>query len=99
MAVVLTLNWQGITKEQYDRLRAIVDWENEPATNGIFHVAWWDGDTMGIVDVWESQQDWQTFFDERLSPHFAAVGVTGQPDAQFHDVHSYFNTEVARTAA
>jgi hypothetical protein len=99
MAVVLTLRWQGITQEQYDRLREIVDWETEPAVNGVFHVAWWEGDTMGIVDVWESQEDWQSFFDERLSPHFGAVGVTGEPDARFHEVHSYFNTQAARAAA
>jgi uncharacterized protein YciU (UPF0263 family) len=99
MAVVLTLKWQGATKEQYDRLLELVDWENEPARNGIFHVVWFEDDSMGIVDVWESQQDWQRFFDERLAPHFAAVGVTGEPEAQFHDVHRYFNTEVANTAA
>ena len=50
---------------------------------------------MGIVDVWESQQDWQNFFDERLSPHFEAIGATGQPDAHFHDVYRYFNTGAA----
>jgi len=54
---------------------------------------------MGTVDVWGSQEDWQSFFDERLSPHFAAVGVTGQPDAQFHKVHRYFNTHAAHAAA
>jgi hypothetical protein len=99
MAVVLTLKWPGYTKEQYDRLLDLADWENEPARNGIFHVVWWEGDTMGIVDVWESQQDWQTFFDERLSPHFETVGVTSQPDAQFHDVHRYFNTQAAEAVA
>jgi hypothetical protein len=99
MAVVLTLKWPGATKEQYDQLNELVEWETKPAAGGIFHVAWWDGDTMNIVDVWESQQDWQDFFDNRLSQHFAAAGVTGEPDAQFHEVHAYFNTETARTAA
>jgi uncharacterized protein YciU (UPF0263 family) len=99
MAVVLTLKWPGCTKAQYDQLLELADWENEPARNGIFHVVWWEGDTMGIVDVWESQQDWQNFFDERLSPHFEAVRVTGQPDAQFHDVYRYFNTQASHAAA
>ena len=99
MAVVLTLKWPGATKEQYDRLLELVDWENEPARNGIFHVAWWEGDTMGIVDVWASQDDWQRFFDERLSPNLAAAGITGGPDAQFHDVHRYFNSETAGAGA
>jgi hypothetical protein len=46
---------------------------------------------MRIVDVWGSQQDWQTFFDGRILPNLEAAGVTGQPDAQFHDVHRYFD--------
>jgi hypothetical protein len=99
MAVVLTLKWQGATKEQYDRLLELVDWESEPARNGIFHVVWFEDDAMGIVDVWESPEDWQRFFDERLAPHLAAAGATGEPDAQFHDVHRYFNTEAAHAAA
>jgi heme-degrading monooxygenase HmoA len=99
MAVVLTLSWPGATKEQYDQLRELVRWDEDPATNGIFHVAWWEGDTMMIVDVWESQQDWQDFFDNRLAQHFPTAGVTGEPDAQLHEVHRYFNTETARAAA
>ena len=99
MAVVLTLKWQGATKEQYDHLLELVDWESDPAQGGIFHVVWWEGDTMAIVDVWESQEDWQSFFDERLSPHFEAVGATGQPDAQFHEVHRYFNTQAVHAPA
>ena len=97
MAVVLTLKWPGYTKEQYDKLLELADWENEPARNGIFHVVWWEDDTMGIVDVWESQEDWQRFFDQRLSPNFEAVGVTGQPDAEFHEVHRYFNAQAGRS--
>ncbi len=99
MAVVLTLKWPGYTKTQYDQLLELSNWEQQPARNGIFHVVWWEGETMGIVDVWESQQDWQNFFDERLSPHFEAVGVTGQPDAQFHEVHRYFNTQAGHAGA
>jgi hypothetical protein len=69
MAVVLTLKWPGYTKAQYDQLLELADWENEPARNGIFHVVWWEGDTLGIVDVWESQQDWQNFLRRAaLSP-------------------------------
>jgi hypothetical protein len=99
MAVVLTLEWPGFPKEQYDQLLELSSWETQPARNGIFHVVWWEGDTMRIVDVWESQQDWQTFFDERLLPNFEAAGVTGQPDAQFHEVHRYFDVLSGRAGS
>ncbi len=100
MAVVLTLAWPGATKEQYDQLNEIVDWEGNPAAGGIFHVSWWEGDTMMIADVWETEQDWHTFFDARIAPNLAAVGVTTQPSAQgLHQAHAYFNTESARAEA
>ncbi len=99
MAVALTLKWPGATKEQYDKLLELVDWEAEPASGGIFHVAWFDEDGMGIVDVWESPQDWQRFMDERLAPELATVGAEGQPEVEFHEVHRYFNTESAHAAA
>lgn len=100
MAVVLTLAWPGATKEQYDKLNETVDWEGQPAPGGIFHVSWWEGDTMMIVDVWETEQDWDTFFAERIAPNLEAVGVTTQPSKQaFHEVHAYFNSETANAAA
>jgi hypothetical protein len=100
MSVVLTLTWPGATKEQYDKLNEIVDWENQVAPGGIFHFAWWEGDTMQIVDVWEREQDWQSFFDARIAPNLEAVGVETQPSAQgFHEVHAYFNAESAHAAA
>ena len=35
MAVVMQMEWPGVTAEQYDALRGIVNWENDPATGGM----------------------------------------------------------------
>jgi hypothetical protein len=97
MAVVVTLEWPGMTKELYDKLLEVVDWDLRIAPGVIFHVAWWDGDTMSIVDLWESEGDWQRFLDERLAPNLAAAGIERGPNAQFHKVYRYLNSEaVAR---
>jgi hypothetical protein len=99
MAVALVLRWDGIKPEQYDALLEKVEWESRPVSGGIFHVAWFDDAGMGIVDVWESEQAWHDFMDERLAPALAEYGVEGQPDVVFHDVHRYFNTEAAIASA
>lgn len=99
MAAALVLRWDGITSEQYDAVLEKVDWEKEPARGGIFHVAWFDDAGMGIVDVWQSERAWNDFMAERLGPVLAELGVAGQPDVVFHDVHRYFNTEAAHTPA
>jgi hypothetical protein len=40
----------------------------------ISHVAGFTSDGMYVVDVWESQQDFDAFADTRLMPAFEAVG-------------------------
>jgi hypothetical protein len=97
MAVVVTLEWPEMTKQLYEKLLEVVDWDLRIAPGVLFHVAWWDGDTMSIVDLWETEADWQRFLDERLAPNFAAAGITRGPDAEVHEVHRYLNSEaVAR---
>jgi hypothetical protein len=38
-------------------------------------MAVWSGGTIGVVDVWESEQAFGQFFQERLTPAFQRVGV------------------------
>ena len=96
MAVVVTLEWPGTTKQQYDKLLELVNWDLDPPQGELFHIAWWDGDTMSIVDLWESMADWQTFFDERLAPGCAAAGIAGMPSPQFHEVYRHVNIEAVQ---
>jgi hypothetical protein len=99
MSVVLELSWPGVTPELYEQARELVDWENVPARGGVFHVVWFEGEAMRIVDVWESEEAFRTFMSERLLPVVAEMGIEGQPQATFHPAHRYFNVELASAAA
>jgi hypothetical protein len=96
MATVLELRWEGIEPEQYDEVLQRVDWENRPARGGVFHVVWFEGGAMRIIDVWESEQAWNEFMNERLGPVLAELGIDSRPDVRFHEAHRYFNTESAQ---
>ena len=96
MAVVVMLEWPGMTKVQYDKLLDLVNWDLDLPKGELFHIAWWESDTMSIVDLWESSADWQRFFDERVAPAFAAAGINGTPDPQIHEAYRYVNTESVR---
>lgn len=95
MSVVLEVTWPGVTPEMYEQARERVDWENVPARGGVFHVVWFDGGAMHIVDVWESEDAWQSFASDRLMPVVEELGIEGGPQATFHPAHRYFNSELA----
>jgi hypothetical protein len=75
------------SQEIYDKVRAHVGLE-APA-GGILHVA---GPSPNggwrVIEVWESQEDAQRFFKERLEPAFDAVGLSHRPTPQFWQVHN-----------
>jgi hypothetical protein len=93
MAVVMQAQGPGLGPAEYDALLQVTDWENQPAAGGIFHVAWFDDQGLRVLDVWESEQAWETFLNDRLMPGFAKLGVTEQPPFTITPAHRYFNTE------
>jgi hypothetical protein len=94
MAVVMQMSWPEVSPEKYDKVREIVNWEGDPATGGIFHVAYFDESGFKVTDVWESAEDFQTFVDDRLMPGIAqAGGVDGEPSVTITPVHRSWNSK------
>jgi hypothetical protein len=98
MAVVVQGQGKGLGPAEYDALLEAVDWESRPAPGGIFHIAWFDDSGLRFVDVWESEEHWQTFARERLMPALARFGVDEPPPYTALPVHRYFNTEAAHAS-
>jgi hypothetical protein len=75
----------GATSAQYD---AVIGAMGEaPFDGNILHVAAPSETGWRVVDVWESQEHIQRFFETRLGAALAQVGVT--PDEpKFHPVHT-----------
>ncbi len=89
MAIAMLLDNPNGSQEIYDRVRELLGLER-PA-GGIFHVAG-PGPNGGwrVIEVWESEDDANRFFQERLRPAFEAVGVSGPPPTpQFWPAHNY----------
>ena len=87
MPVVMKMKWDGVTPDQYDEVRDKVRWEDEPPEGGMFHVSWFEGGAMNVVDVWDSPEHFQAFVDDRLMPGVQAIGVEGQPEVDIHPTH------------
>lgn len=69
MAVLAIMRPNNFTREQYDALRPLVEWENEYPAGAILHTCAIDPKGgIRVVDVWESQEKLETFFKTRLQP-------------------------------
>jgi hypothetical protein len=80
-------NPQG-SQEIYEQIRAQLGLE-KPA-GGIFHVAG-PSPTGGwrVIEVWESEEEANRFFQERFVPALRTLGVSGPPpQRQFWPVHN-----------
>jgi hypothetical protein len=51
LAVVAHVILRGVSKEQYDRVRAEVGWLERAPEGGISHVTWWKGDDCHNIDA------------------------------------------------
>ena len=68
--------------EQYTRVAAAM---SEPTPTGlILHVAGPTAEGFRTIDVWESEQAWQTFRSSRLEP--AAATVASRPRTTLRDL-------------
>ena len=79
MAIVVEFNTPGMTAAQYDSI--ITDLENKGAGSPdgrASHVAAPSSDGWFVVDVWESQEQFDKF-GEVLVPLVQAAGITATP--------------------
>jgi len=90
MAIMMRMDWPDATAEQYDELRNVVNWEQDKADGGLFHVAAFDEAGAHITDVWESAEHFQRFTDERLMPGVQKVGIAGEPLVTVLHAHAVF---------
>ncbi len=90
MPVVMIMEWPGVSKEQYDQVKQLVNWEGEPAPGGLFHTTAFDEQGLRVVDLWESPELMQTFFEQRLMPGVQQAGIQGQPKVEVFPTHDLF---------
>jgi hypothetical protein len=90
MSTVMSMEWAGITQDQYNQVMRTLDLDKNPPAGGIFHVAGFTGSTLRVVDIWESQQAFEKFQKDRLAAAVQKAGISGQPKVQFYPAHNIF---------
>jgi hypothetical protein len=90
MATVMLMHWREATADQYDQVRAKIRWDQDVPDGAKLHVCGFADDGMHILDVWDSEQAFNAFFEQRIGPAVAEVGIEGQPDVKFFPTHGIF---------
>jgi heme-degrading monooxygenase HmoA len=96
MAVLMEMEMQ-VTPDQYDAVDAALDPPGNPPDGLIAHTARFDGDTLKILDIWESADAFSAFAESRLGP---TIGETlgddapdGPPQPSFTELHNAHNSQ------
>jgi hypothetical protein len=88
MASVIMLEFEGATLDQYDQVMEKMDLGGKVPENAVFHVAGQcDGD-LRVIDVWESDEAFDRFAEERIGPLTAEVGIPNPPKVTRYPVHN-----------
>ena len=75
MAVGLMMEFTGVTQEQYDAVMEELDLGGTMPPGGISHAAGPMDGGWRVVDVWESQEDFDAFFRDKLERALQNAGV------------------------
>ncbi len=94
MATVMFMHWPEVTKEKYEQVRNDVKWETNVPNGAKFHVAWWAADGFHVLDLWDSQPQFERFVQDRLTGAVQRAGITTQPNVEFADAHAIFAPNV-----
>jgi hypothetical protein len=92
MAIGQVLQFSGVGIEKYDAVKSALGWDgNKNAPEGLqAHAAGPTEDGFCVIDVWDSEAAWDTFFADRLTPAFQEVGNIPQPNVTRFEVHSTY---------
>ena len=89
MAVGIRVKLPGINQEQYDKVDKVIG--RAPPKGMIFHASGPIDEGFGVIDFWESREDFDAFFGSTVQAAVAEAGVEmqGAPDIKEFPVHEY----------
>ena len=98
MAVAFEMRFEGATLEQYDRVMELMGLDQgDTSPDGlVFHWAAATDDGIVVVDVWESDEQFNHFAGEQIGPFTQQAGIPAPPVVTRYAVH---NTLVGESAA
>lgn len=98
MPVMMIMQWAGVTREQYEAVRQLSNFEGDAPRGGLFHIAALTEAGLQVTDLWERAEDFQSFVQSRLMPAVQKTGIQTEPQVQILPVHNVFTPGYTRRA-
>jgi hypothetical protein len=99
MAVAVVQDWVEEETDRsttnYDAVSERLQAQDEPPAGLLVHTAGFTGHGFRIFEVWESREDYERFFNERLMPLIQDVASDDdrQPQQTIYELHNFMATE------
>jgi hypothetical protein len=90
MAVAMYMRWPGITGDQYDAVMVRLGLDANPAAGAILHAATVTDEGVDVFDVWQTEQAFSGFLEQRLFPVIAELGIGGEPEVRVVPLHNLY---------
>ena len=90
MTIAMFMEWDGVTREQYEAVRKLVAWETDKPAGGMLHIAAVTPTGLRVTDLWESAEAFHRFAEQRLMPGVQTVGIKGEPKIDIYPMHALF---------
>ena len=90
MAVAMSMHWPGLTSDQYDAVMAKLGLDANPAGGCRPACATVTDDGIEVFDVWQTEQAFNGFLEQRLLPVVSELGITGEPSITIVPLHNLY---------
>lgn len=87
--IVMLMQWTGVTKELYEKVREQVNWEGEIPKGAVLHIAAFDEKGIRVTDIWKSEGDLNNFIQNRLTPVTKEL-IDTEPNVELHPLYNSF---------
>ena len=88
MALLVVFKGNGFTKQMYESLRRLVNWESQRPAGGLIHACGFDdAGNLHVADVWNSPEEMNEFVSKRLVPGFQQLQIP-MPEVQVMPLHN-----------
>jgi hypothetical protein len=89
MAVGIRIKMAGIDQAMFEEVERNLDPVGNPPEGLIFHASGPIDGGWGVIDFWESREQFDRFAQERIGPAMGASGIDGHPDIKEFAVHEH----------
>ena len=90
MAVAIFMHWPGLTSDQYDAYMARLELDSNPPAGGVLHLAALTEEGLEVCDVWQTEQAFHGFLEQRLMPVVGELQLPGKPEIKVVPLHNLY---------